>query len=136
PRPPIFNTVLKFDSFMASLRCVHCEDAPCVAVCPTSAIYRDIETNLVVYNTAKCIGCWQCAMACPFGAIYPDLERKVSRKCDGCNERVKSGRIPACVEACPTNSLIFTDITTLEQHKKITTLSALSKTTKTYMEVI
>ncbi|MCS7229864.1 MAG: 4Fe-4S dicluster domain-containing protein [Candidatus Kryptonium sp.] len=136
PHPPRFNTVLKFDGFMASLRCNHCDDAPCVAICPTSAIYRDSETDLVVYNDTKCIGCWQCAIACPFGAIYPDLDRKVSRKCDGCNERIKSGGIPACVEACPTNSLIYTDVVTLEQYKKISTLSALSKTTKTYMEVI
>ncbi|CUT03542.1 4Fe-4S dicluster domain-containing protein [Candidatus Kryptonium thompsonii] len=136
PRPPRFNSVLKLDGFIASLRCNHCEDAPCVAVCPTSAIYRDSETNLVVYNNAKCIGCWQCAMACPFGAIYPDIERKVARKCDGCNDRVKSGMIPACVEACPTNALIYTDVSTLEHFKRISTISSLSKSTKTYMEVI
>ncbi len=136
PAPLRFNTVIKFDDFIASLRCAHCEDAPCVSVCPTSAIYRDKETNLVVYNTFKCIGCWQCAMACPFGAIYPDLSKNVARKCDGCNDRVKSGRIPACVESCPTNALIYTDVITLEQFKRVSTISTLAKATKTYMEVI
>jgi len=52
------------------------------------------------------------------------------------NDRVKSGMIPACVEACPTNALIYTDVSTLEHFKRISTISSLSKSTKTYMEVI
>lgn len=122
PTPPRFNTVIQFDDFNASLRCVHCEDAPCVSVCPTGAISRESKTDLVTYDTSKCIGCWQCAMVCPFGAIYPryqpDLERKVATKCDGCYQRVGSGNIPACVEACPTNALIYTEADELEKYKK------------------
>lgn len=131
PIPPRFNTVIQFDDFNASLRCVHCEDAPCVSVCPTGSLSRNAETNLVVYDTSKCIGCWQCAMTCPFGAIYPahvaDLERMVATKCDGCYQRVGSGRIPACVEACPTNALVYTEPVELEKYKKENLMKSIVK---------
>lgn len=118
PKPRKFNTVFKFENFKASLRCAHCEDAPCVNICPTGALRHDVDTGLVLYDTNKCIGCWQCAMICPFGAIYPNLETMTATKCDGCVHRVKSGQIPACVEACPTNALIYTDPEELEQFKR------------------
>ncbi|MEM0021291.1 MAG: 4Fe-4S dicluster domain-containing protein [Fervidicoccaceae archaeon] len=126
PRPKRFNTVLKVDQYNASLRCAHCEDPPCANVCPTGALQKDEETGFVTYNPAKCIGCWQCAMVCPFGAIYPDYETLTAAKCDGCIERVKSGRLPACVEACPTNALVFADVKEMEQFKRERSLRELT----------
>ncbi len=94
-------------------RCRHCDPAPCMQVCPTDAIYRDEETGSVLVNYEKCIHCEACAMACPFGIIRFErvyqvkFKREVNAKCDGCIERQKEGRIPACVEACKTGALEF-----------------------------
>ncbi|MGB9762787.1 MAG: 4Fe-4S dicluster domain-containing protein [Minisyncoccia bacterium] len=131
PKPRRFDTVLKFQEFNASLRCAHCEDAPCVNVCPTGALTHDEDTHLVVYDTTKCIGCWQCAMVCPFGAIYPNYETLTATKCDGCINRVKNGKIPACVEACPTNALIYADVDEMEQYKREHVVKELIKGPKT-----
>ena len=91
-----------------SVRCMHCEDAPCVKVCPTSAI---TITRLygVQVDVQSCIGCGSCKIACPFGIpqINP-VTRKMS-KCDLCAERQKQGRQPACVENCPYSALILVD---------------------------
>ncbi len=48
-----------------------------------------------------------CVTACPFGHPVLDEERRIVVKCDGCVERVRRGRLPACVEACPTGALLF-----------------------------
>jgi len=48
--------------------CNHCEDAACVRVCPTQAMYKD-ENGLTLHDPEKCIGCKSCAMACPYGVI-------------------------------------------------------------------
>lgn len=89
-----------------SLACMHCEDAPCIKACPCGCISKDSETNFTVFNNTNCIGCHSCAMACPFGAPRFNREGKMT-KCDGCNERVKAGLLPACVKACPFDALKF-----------------------------
>lgn len=85
--------------------CRHCEDAPCVAVCPTGATYRDESTQLVLQDAQKCIGCQLCIQACPFGMMGSRAESRVTVKCDRCPERSR----PACVDACPTRALIYGD---------------------------
>jgi len=100
-------------------RCRHCDPAPCMQVCPTEALFRDVDTGTVAIDYAKCIGCAVCAMACPFGIIQfknvflTDNEREVNAKCDNCIERQKEGRIPACAEACKTGALEFGDVNEL-----------------------
>ena len=49
------------------VQCMHCEDAPCEAVCPTHATYTT-ESGVVLVNEEKCIGCKYCMAACPYGA--------------------------------------------------------------------
>jgi Fe-S-cluster-containing dehydrogenase component len=49
--------------------CNHCTDAPCVANCPTTAMYKT-DDGLTMHDADKCIGCAACAVACPYGAIY------------------------------------------------------------------
>ncbi len=83
--------------------CRHCEDAPCVRSCPTGALTHDPETEHVVYEAARCIGCHACLMACPFGMIQPDRKSGFIAKCDFCAGRPE----PACVAACPTRALVL-----------------------------
>ncbi|MEO5917999.1 MAG: 4Fe-4S dicluster domain-containing protein [Candidatus Limnocylindrales bacterium] len=94
---------------IAVLRCNHCEDAPCVEVCPTTAMFQRPD-GIVDFDTDRCIGCKACIQACPYDAIYIDPEKHVAEKCNFCSHRVDQGLLPACVVVCPTESLIFGDI--------------------------
>jgi anaerobic carbon-monoxide dehydrogenase iron sulfur subunit len=100
-------------------KCRHCDPAPCIAVCPTGAIARDLGGDTVVIDGQKCITCAMCAMVCPFDVLtfYPSAEVKghkaVAHKCDHCAERQSQGREPACVEACKVGALAFGDINEL-----------------------
>ncbi len=81
--------------------CYHCEDGPCIAACGVpGAIKRDPETNAVLIDETRCIGCKVCMAACPYGAISIDRLGKVI-KCDYC------GGEPKCAEVCPTNAIIW-----------------------------
>lgn len=91
------------------MACNHCDDAICATVCPTRAMTKDEETGLVYVNSDKCIGCGYCAMACPYGSPMVDEEKGRAVKCDGCISRVKDGKAPICVEACPMRALQFDD---------------------------
>ncbi len=96
--------------------CLHCEDPPCVPVCPTGASYKRASDGIVLVDDDKCIGCKYCAWACPYGARELDAERKVMTKCTLCVDRLydealpAAERKPACVLACPTNARLFGDI--------------------------
>ena len=84
--------------------CMHCADAPCVKGCPSGCLYKDEETGFTLYDNTNCIGCHSCSMACPFGAPSFNPQGKME-KCDGCYLRLADGRLPACVQACPTGAL-------------------------------
>ncbi len=105
PKPKPRIKVVVTDFFPVPMRCQHCEDPPCLRVCPTGAISK--KGSFVVLNPNSCIGCLMCVMACPFGHPRYYSEYKVVLKCDGCHERVERGEVPACVEACPTHALKF-----------------------------
>ncbi len=105
PRPRI-RVVTVDNLFYVPMRCQHCKDAPCINVCPTKALRRT-EEGYVVLNENLCIGCLMCALACPFGHPRYNADTKTIVKCDFCIDRVREGRLPACVEACPTGALRF-----------------------------
>lgn len=96
--------------------CLHCEDPPCVPVCPTGASYKRAEDGIVLVDYDKCIGCEYCSWACPYGAREIDMEEKVMKKCTLCIDRIydedlpEARRQPACVLACPTSARIFGDV--------------------------
>ncbi len=96
--------------------CLHCEDPPCVPVCPTGASYKRAEDGIVLVDYDKCIGCKYCSWACPYGAREFDEDRKVMTKCTLCVDRVtdkalpEAQRKPACVLACPSGARLFGDI--------------------------
>lgn len=105
PKPQSRVTVLAAGEFAVPLQCRHCEDAPCITVCPTAAIHRQETEGPVLIEQDKCIGCKYCLVVCPFGVIEVSRDGKVMVKCDLCFERTKAGQVPACVEACPTKAL-------------------------------
>ena len=86
-----------------SRACVHC--GLCIDICPFECIKRDPDTGLVIVDNSDCIGCGACEVVCPISA--PKIVDGKMKKCDGCNERVKAGLLPACVRACPTGALSF-----------------------------
>ncbi|HET7408955.1 MAG TPA: 4Fe-4S dicluster domain-containing protein [Paracoccaceae bacterium] len=96
--------------------CLHCEDAPCVTVCPTGASYKRVEDGIVLVNEDRCMGCGLCAWACPYGARELDAKAGVMKKCTLCIDRIYNenipevDRVPACVRACPTGARAFGDI--------------------------
>ena len=96
--------------------CLHCEDAPCVTVCPTGASYKRAEDGIVLVDEDMCIGCGLCAWACPYGAREMDLAAGVMKKCTLCVDRIYNetiaeiDRVPSCVRTCPANARHFGDL--------------------------
>ncbi len=96
--------------------CLHCEDAPCVTVCPTGASYKRAADGIVLVKEDACIGCGLCAWACPYGAREMDAEARVMKKCTLCIDRIYNDnipevdRVPACVRACPAHARHFGDL--------------------------
>ena len=106
------------------LMCQHCEDPPCVDVCPTGASFKRAD-GIVLVDKHTCIGCRYCVIACPYNArsfIHeavtgqkPDVPRGKGtvESCTLCVHRVDRGEIPACVEACTKDggkAMLFGDL--------------------------
>jgi len=91
------------------MRCNHCDDAPCMKICPTSALHRT-GNGVVDFDDDICIGCKACMNACPYDAIYINPETNVANKCNFCNHRVEVGLEPACVVVCPTHAIVSGDL--------------------------
>lgn len=109
--------------------CNHCENPPCVRVCPTQATFQR-EDGIVLMDFHRCIGCRFCMGACPYGSRsfnfgdpkeyledgkptnpdFPTRTKGVVEKCNFCAERLAVGKIPACVEAAAPGQLIFGDL--------------------------
>lgn len=116
------------EKFYLPMQCMHCENPPCVPVCPTKATWKEKDGTVVIdYNW--CIGCRYCEAACPYWArrfnwkepsvpaekVNPDQHylgnrkrmKGVMEKCHFCTHRTREGRQPACQEACPTGARIY-----------------------------
>ena len=89
--------------------CQHCDNAPCVTVCPTGASFQR-KDGIVLVDPNKCILCGSCVTACPYAARQVDLTTKTIDKCTFCAHRVDKGLLPACVETCPAHVRIFGDL--------------------------
>jgi len=107
PRPKSRVTVEPIEEYSAPLQCRHCEDAPCVAVCPSGALKKNAPGFPVLFDRELCIGCKQCVMVCPFGVVTMDRDGKHVLKCDLCIERLELGQQPACASGCHTNALQY-----------------------------
>ncbi len=87
------------------MRCNHCDDAPCVEICPVTALYRR-DDGIVDFDNRRCIGCKACMQACPYDALYIDPNTHTAAKCNYCAHRVDIGLEPACVNVCPEHAII------------------------------
>ncbi len=104
PKSLAKNSVEKCGPISFSITCRHCPDAPCITTCMTGAMKREANSNAVIVEKDKCVGCWMCIMICPFGVIERDIENeKVASKCDLCYDE----DIPVCVKECPNEALIY-----------------------------
>ena len=90
-------------------RCNHCDDAPCVTICPVTALWRR-DDGIVDFSGDRCIGCRACMAACPYDAIYIDPDTHTIGKCHYCAHRVDLGLQPACVNVCPVEAIITGDL--------------------------
>ena len=105
---------------MESDVCKHCTHAACLDVCPTGSLFRT-EFGTVVVQDDICNGCGYCVPACPFGVIDrrrgPDGTKNVgmAQKCTLCYDRLSDGMMPACAQACPTQSIQFGDLDELRE---------------------
>jgi len=123
-----FHEVPAAGHFYMGTQCFHCQNPPCVDVCPVKATWMEPD-GIVVVDYNWCIGCRYCMAACPYDArrfnwadpVVPEEEfnsnqhylgnrlrkKGVVEKCTFCIQRSREGRQPACVEACPTGARIF-----------------------------
>ncbi|MCB9059932.1 MAG: 4Fe-4S dicluster domain-containing protein [Halobacteriovoraceae bacterium] len=123
-----YHEVPQDGNFYMGTQCMHCENPPCVPVCPTMATWKE-EDGIVVIDYNWCIGCRYCEAACPYFARrfnwtdpqVPQDElnpvqhylgnrskmKGVMEKCTFCVQKTRNGENPACVEACPTGARVF-----------------------------
>jgi tetrathionate reductase subunit B len=90
-------------------QCNQCDNPPCAHVCPTGAT-RITKEGIVVVDDKKCIGCKYCMTSCPYNARYYNEHTGAVDKCTFCVQRIFDGRLPACVETCPTKVRVFGDL--------------------------
>ncbi len=90
-------------------RCNHCDNAPCVNICPTRALYKRSD-GIVDFDASRCIGCKSCMQACPYDALYIDPYSHTAAKCNYCAHRIEIGLEPACVVVCPERAIIAGDL--------------------------
>jgi Fe-S-cluster-containing dehydrogenase component/formate-dependent nitrite reductase membrane component NrfD len=90
-------------------RCNHCENPPCVRICPVTAMYQR-DDGIVEFDKDACIGCKACMQACPYDAIHIDPESHTAAKCHFCSHRIDVGLEPACAVVCPTHAIVAGDL--------------------------
>ena len=91
------------------LTCMHCQDPPCMDVCPTDAIYKR-DDGVVILDISKCNGCQVCLTTCPYGVILWAETTGVATKCHLCASRIEQGMGPFCVLCCETEAIHFGDL--------------------------
>jgi Fe-S-cluster-containing dehydrogenase component len=88
---------------------MHCDHPACVSACIVGAMSKQ-ENGSVIWDTNKCIGCRYCMVACPFQIPSFQYDKALNpkiMKCDFCFDRTKQGKLPACVEICPVETLTY-----------------------------
>ena len=89
--------------------CNHCDNPPCVPVCPVQATFQRKDGIVVIDNT-RCVGCAYCVQACPYDARFINHTTQTADKCTFCAHRLEVGLLPACVESCVGGARIIGDL--------------------------
>lgn len=113
------------------LRCNHCDEAPCVEICPVVALHKRPDA-IVDLDRDLCIGCRACMQACPYDAIYLNPHTLVAEKCHFCAHRTELGLEPACVVVCPEEAIVAGDVS--DPGSKIATLIREQPTSRRRLE--
>lgn len=111
-------------SFFVPKICNHCDNPPCVQVCPVGATFKTAD-GVILVDSQYCIGCRYCIQACPYGARFLHPEKRTAEKCTFCYHRITNEQLPACVEVCPTQARIFGDV-----HRKASPLMRFKRMNK------
>ncbi|MHC4225498.1 MAG: 4Fe-4S dicluster domain-containing protein [Planctomycetota bacterium] len=98
-------TTIKWEAegFYLPVVCQQCLEPACAAVCPVAAIAKEPDSNRIVIDDERCIGCKMCVMACPYGAMGIDTQQGKVVKCDLCDGD------PTCVSFCEAEALKFVE---------------------------
>ena len=110
-------------------QCFHCDNPPCVKVCPVGATFKR-QDNLVLVDDNRCIGCKFCVVACPYSVrifnweappasdvpieeyspeVSVPAQTGTVSKCDFCADRSRVGKLPYCASSCPMGAIYFGD---------------------------
>src|SRR5574341_1373489 len=115
----VFTVVNRFEERagverFAKRQCMHCVAPACASACPVQAMVKQ-PTGPVTYDASRCMGCRYCMIACPFDVPKYEYESAAPRvrKCTFCAKRQAEGKLPACVEVCPSGALTFGERTEL-----------------------
>jgi len=112
-----------------TLACQHCEKPPCVDVCPENATFKREEDGVVIQDNDLCTGCGACVTACPYDGVRllysddpryrldfavgardaPAHRKDTIGKCTFCVHRLAEGKVPFCIDVCPTRARFFGD---------------------------
>jgi len=96
-------------SLMLPRLCNHCDEPPCIPVCPVQATYQQ-KDGIVVIDNERCVACGYCVQACPYDARFINKETNSADKCTFCTHRLEAGLLPACVESCVGGARIIGDL--------------------------
>jgi Fe-S-cluster-containing dehydrogenase component len=89
--------------------CMQCDNAPCVKAAKNRAVYRRPD-GIVIIDPKKAVGQRQIVDACPYHVIFWNEEKQLPQKCTFCVQRLEEGKIPKCVQVCPSGALVFGDL--------------------------
>ncbi len=89
--------------------CNHCDNPPCIPVCPVQATFQR-EDGIVVVDNKRCVGCAYCVQACPYEARFINHDTGTADKCNFCAHRLEAGLLPGCVESCVGGARIIGDL--------------------------
>ena len=90
-------------------QCNHCQEPACASACFVKAFVKNPDGS-VTYDPSLCVGCRYCMIACPFNIPSYEYDKVINplvHKCTLCEPRLLEGKLPGCVEACPTEALLF-----------------------------